>query len=107
MQRVTVVRYRAKPDRIEENEALSRAVFEELREKAPRGVAYALFAEGADFLHLFVNLEADDSSAVTDLASFKAYVREVEARCETPPQATRHASNLLDAYGFAWVLAPA
>src|SRR5258708_650556 len=42
MQRVTLVRYAAKPDRAAENETLARAVFAELRAAAPDHVAYAL-----------------------------------------------------------------
>ena len=39
MQRVTLVRYTTKPDRAAENEALSRAVFAQLRTAPPEGVA--------------------------------------------------------------------
>jgi hypothetical protein len=106
MQRVTLVRYRVRPGQAEENEALARAVFRELEGEAPQGVAYALFRDGEDFLHLFVNLKADDSTPVTELASFKAYVKDIDSRCETPPQATRLALGLKDAYGFAALLAP-
>ncbi len=89
MQRVTLVRYAAKPDRAEENETLARAAFAELQAKAPDRVAYALFRDGVDFVHLFINLEADDSSPVTELASFKAYAKDVAERCQAPPQVTR------------------
>ena len=65
MQRVTLVRYTAKPEQAAENETLARAVFAELQAKAPARVAYALFKDGLEFLHLFVNLEKDDSSPVT------------------------------------------
>lgn len=67
MQRVTLVRYTAKPDRAEENQALSLAVFSELKITKPEHVAYAVFRDGADFVHLFVNLREDDSAAVTEL----------------------------------------
>jgi hypothetical protein len=46
MQRGTIVRYTAKPDRADENEALSRAEFAELREKDPSGIADALYRAG-------------------------------------------------------------
>jgi hypothetical protein len=52
---VTLVRYTAKPDRADENEALSRAVFKELKAMAPAHVTYALFRNGLEFAHLFVN----------------------------------------------------
>lgn len=101
MQRVTMVRYAVKTDRAAENEALSRAVFEELRATAPRGVGYGLFRNGDDFVHLFVNLRDDSSDAVTELASFKAYQAGLLDRCVTPPQPTRLSLEHLDSYGLA------
>ena len=100
MQRVTMVRYTAKPGRADENETLSKAVFAELRAAAPDHVAYALFRDGLDFVHLFVNAEADDSNAVTELASFKAFTSDINARCEAPPETTRLALNLVESYGL-------
>jgi hypothetical protein len=107
MQRVTLVRYRAKPDRANENEALSRAVFDELRAKAPDNVAYALFRDGLDFVHLFINLEADDSSTLTELPSFKAFSRDGAERFEAPPDVTRLGLDLIESYGLARTMAPA
>lgn len=105
MQRVTLVRYAAKPERADENEALSRAVFAELRAKAPADVFYALFREGDDFVHLFVNLAADDSEAVTELPTFKAYAQGVSERCVAPPQPLRLGATLLEAYGAGAMMA--
>ena len=73
MQRVTLVRYTAKPDRVAENERLARAVFAELRQAAPPHIAYALFRNGTEFVHLFINTRDDDASALLGLAGFKAY----------------------------------
>lgn len=106
MQRVTLVRYTAKPDRAAENEALSRAVFAELKAAAPDHVAYALFRDGAEFVHLFVNTEADDSSAVTELPSFKIYAKDVVERCEAPPEPMRLSLRLLQSYGLISAMAP-
>lgn len=100
MQRVTMVRYQVKPGRAEENEALSRAVFAELRAKAPESVAYAVFRDGAEFVHLFVNTAADDAETLVGLASFKAYARDIAGRCEAPPEQTRLSLELLEAYGM-------
>ena len=107
MQRVTFVRYTTKPNRAAENEALARAVFAELKAAAPGNVAYALFRDGATFVHLFVNVETDDSIALTELSSFKAFSKNVEERCEAPPEVIRLSLHLLEAYGLASVLAPA
>jgi hypothetical protein len=86
MQRVTLVRYTTKPEHAAENEALSRAVFAQLRGASPNDVAYALLRDGNDFIHVFLNLKADEG----DIAD----------RCEVTPQVTRLAANLVDCFGF-------
>jgi hypothetical protein len=100
MQRVTLVRYAAKPDRAAENETLARAVFAELKAAAPDHLAYALFRDGVNFVHLLINVHADDSSPLTELPSFKAYAKDVLARCEAPPEQTRLGLHLLESYGL-------
>ena len=100
MQRVTLVRYTAKAGRAAENERLSKAVFAELKASGPDHVAYALFRNGSEFLHLFVNLKDDDSSPVTELPTFKAFGRDIAERCEAPPEVTRLGLELVDSYGF-------
>lgn len=101
MQRVTMVRYSARPGEADANEALSRAVFDQLRAEQPAGVAYALLREGDAFVHLFVNLREDSSEAVTGLASFQAFQRDFEARCQGAPDVQRLGMGLVEAYGFA------
>ena len=100
MQRVTLVRYAARPDRADENEALSRAVFTDLRANAPPGLVYSLFRDGLDFVHLFINVEDDAAEGLTELAAFKAYVADIASRCQAPPQVTRIDMNLLESYGL-------
>src|ERR1700712_2810903 len=82
MQRITLVRYKTKPDRADENEALARAVHRDLRAAAPNGLAYLLFREGTEFVHLFVNTRDDDVEALTGLPAFKAYLANILDRCE-------------------------
>lgn len=100
MQRVTLVRYTTKPDHAAENEALSRQVFAQLRSDPPKGVAYALLRDGNEFIHVFLNLQADESAAVTELPAFKTFGKDIAERCEVPPDVTRVAAQLLDCYGF-------
>jgi hypothetical protein len=100
MQRLTLVRYTVKPDQITANEALSRAVFRELRGGTPKDVTYALFKKDADFVHLFLNLRADNSDAVTALPSFKAYSKDVASRCAGPIEQIRLGLDLVDSYGL-------
>ena len=101
MQRVTLVRYTTKPDRAAENEALSRAVFAQLRNAPPDGVAYALFRDGNEFIHVFLNFREDESAPVTELPAFKAFEKGMPERCDVPPKATRLAVQLVDSYGFS------
>lgn len=101
MQRATLVRYTVKSGRAAENEALSRRVFAELHECRPDAVAYALLRNEDEFIHVFVNLQADDSASVTELPSFKAFERDLVERCEIRPEVTRLAANMIENYGFA------
>ena len=102
MARVTMVRYTTKPERSAENEALARAVFSELHEKKPAGIAYGLFKEpdGVSFVHVFINLAEDSSDAVTELPTFKAFEKTIRERCATPPAPARISADLFDSYGL-------
>ena len=55
MRRV-MVRYRVKPERVEENEQLVREVYEELGQRRPAGFRYGTFKleDGVSFVHLAV-----------------------------------------------------
>jgi quinol monooxygenase YgiN len=101
MQRLTLVRYAAKPDRADENEALARAVHAELRAMAPTGLAYLLFRDNTEFVHLFVNAREDNAEALTNLPAFKAYSANIQDRCEAPPEQTRLSVTLLESYGLS------
>ncbi|HMI18357.1 MAG TPA: hypothetical protein VK533_02300 [Sphingomonas sp.] len=103
MQRVTIVRYKVKPEAVAENEALSHAVFDRVRRDRPQGVSYGLFkeADGQSFVHVFVNLLDDNSDAVTGLAEFDAFGSHLSARCEIPPEVSRGSVELVDSYGFS------
>ena len=84
MRRV-MVRYKVKPDRVEENERYIRAVFDELKAGAPDGVRYASFKldDGASFMH-FASLEGD-GNPLQELSAFKAFTADIGARCDEPP----------------------
>jgi hypothetical protein len=100
MPRVTLVRYTTRPDRAAENEALARAVFGQLRSAPPEDVAYALFRDGNEFLHVFLNLKEDDGTPVTELPAFKAFSANIGERCEERPKPMRVAAQLVESYGF-------
>ena len=107
MQRVTMVRYTAKPAAADENERLSRAVFAELRQTQPSGVAYTLCRAGDAFTHVFITFVDDSSDAVTDLPSFKAFEHNAVEGWLSPPAATRLSVDVIEAYGFEPALAVA
>ena len=107
MPRIALIRYSTKPDRAQENETLSRAVFQELQRTRPADVAYALFRDGEDFVHLFVNLKDDESASLTELASFKAFAKDSGARYVADPDVMRLNPTLVAAYGFEAALQPA
>ena len=84
MRRV-MVRYKVKPDRVEENERYIRAVFEELKAGTPDGVRYASFklADGASFMHI-ASIEGD-GNPLQELSAFKAFTADIGERCDEPP----------------------
>lgn len=101
MQRVTLVRYTTKPGRADENEKLSSAVFDELRQAAPDNLTYMLFRNGNDFVHLFVNFAADDATQLTDLPAFQRFQKDIAGRCDVPPDALRLQGTMVDSYRLA------
>ncbi|MBV8190766.1 MAG: hypothetical protein JOY64_33455 [Alphaproteobacteria bacterium] len=82
----TLVRYRVRPDQADENQRLSAAVFKELQQKAPEGLAYAVFRlPDGTFVHL-ASLE-DGASPLSNLEAFQTFSRGVRERCVEPPVA--------------------
>ncbi len=100
MPRMTLVRYATKPEHADENDALSRAVYDELRAAAPPHIAYATFRNGADFVHVLINSKTDSADAVIELPSFKTYLKDIGARCAAPPETVRVDFELIGAYGL-------
>lgn len=85
----TMVRYRVKPERAEENVALVHAVYAELARKQPEGLHYATFRlpDGVSFLHLVV--ETDEPGRILGTVdAFGAFQADIEGRCDEPPDAT-------------------
>jgi hypothetical protein len=83
MRRV-VVRYRVRPDRVEENERLVRAVYEELAGVQPEGLRYATVKldDGVTFVHVAVH---ERDNPLPGLASFRAFSESIGERCDEPP----------------------
>jgi hypothetical protein len=78
-----LVRYRAKPDRIDENERLIGAVFRELQAKAPPDVRYLVLrlSDGT-----FCHLVEDGSKTIPSLDAFVAFRHGAEERRLDEPQ---------------------
>jgi quinol monooxygenase YgiN len=82
-----MIRYKVKPDRVADNEAYVRKVYEELKRSAPAGLRYATFRldDGVSFVHL-VSYESETSNqALTALPAFKAFTAQIKERCEEQP----------------------
>ena len=84
----TLVRYTAKPNKADENQRLSAAVFDELQEKAPAGLRYAVFRLPDDtFVHL-ASLE-DGATPLSTLDPSAPSQTGVRERCAEPPEAAQ------------------
>jgi hypothetical protein len=86
MRRV-MVRYRVKPERVKENEALVRAVYDELARARPAGLRYATVKldDGVSFVHLASVETADGHNPLSELAAFCEFQREIGDRCDQAP----------------------
>jgi hypothetical protein len=84
MRRV-MVRYKVKPERVAEHEALVRAVFDELARTAPPGLRYGAYKQpdGVSFVH--VAFVAAERNPLDDCAAFKAFTANIRERCDDPP----------------------
>jgi hypothetical protein len=97
---VAIVRYKSKPDRADENEALVEKVFAELEANGPTGLRYASFrlADGVSFVHV-ASVETDDgTNPLTQTRPFAEFVREIGDRCEEGPAASE--ATLVGSYRF-------
>ena len=80
----TIVRYRVKPGRAEENAQLVRAVYEELASVAPPDFRYATFRDGDAFTHV-----AFGDFKLSSVEAFRRFSEDIAERCDEPPQPQR------------------
>lgn len=81
-----LVRYKTKPESAEDNERLTRAVFDELSAKAPEGIRYLALRQGdGTFVHVF--MAEPGAPAMMEFASFRAFQDGIKERCVEPPAA--------------------
>jgi hypothetical protein len=86
--RSVMVRYRVKPDRVAENEALVRAVYEELRDTTPEGLRYATFRlpDGVSFVHFALEaISGDEPSRLSTVDAFRRFQENIADRLEEGP----------------------
>ena len=83
--RHVMVRYRIKPDRVAENEALVRAVYEELARAQPEGFRYATLKlpDGVSFVHIAE--AADGPNPLATIAAFQRFQEGMGERADEPP----------------------
>lgn len=95
-----VVRYRPKPDRADENQALVERVFAELAETDPGGLRYATLrlADGT-FVHI-ADVEGD-TNPLAETAAFGEFQQDLLARCEDGEGPNPQEATLVGSYGFA------
>jgi hypothetical protein len=95
-----MVRYKVKPDRAAENEALVRAVYEELQRTRPAGLHYATFAldDGVSFVHLSSIETEDGRNPLADVEAFARFQEGIGDRCEEAPAV----AQLREIGSFQW-----
>jgi hypothetical protein len=84
---VTVVRYKTKPDRADENQALIEAVFAELDAERPEGLRYLnlRLGDGVSFVHVASIETPDGANPLAAMPAFGAFQKDIADRCEEPP----------------------
>ncbi|HEY3786154.1 MAG TPA: hypothetical protein VGL55_12795 [Steroidobacteraceae bacterium] len=85
--KLTVVRYRMRPETADENQRLIEAVFQELRDRPREGVRYlALRLSDDAFVHFSIADTEDGASPIPRLEAFRSFQSELKQRCSEPPQ---------------------
>ncbi|WP_426421208.1 hypothetical protein [Bradyrhizobium genosp. A] len=86
--RTVVVRYKVKPEKVEENQRLIEGVFVELHAKSPGGLQYlALRLEDGSFVHLASM--ADNAPSLATFTAFQEFRRHADDRRLTAPESQR------------------
>jgi hypothetical protein len=87
--KMTVVRYKTKPELAEENARLIQAVFQELGAKSPDDVRYlCIRLSDNTFVHFSIAETKDGASPIPRLDAFRSFQSGLKERCTEPPQQT-------------------
>lgn len=100
--KTTIVRYKVKPDRAEENKEYIRRVFEELDASKPDGLRYVSFnlADGVSFVHIAVVETVDGENPLPKTAAFKDFIADIKDRCDEPPAPS--SAEIVGSYRLFW-----
>ena len=100
--KTTIVRYKVKADKAEENRAFIRRVFDELDASKPEGLRYVSFNldDGVSFIHIAVVESEDGENPLPETSAFKDFIADIKDRCEEPPAA--HSADIVGSYRLFW-----
>ncbi len=98
----TVVRYKVKADRADENRQYIKKVFAQLDENKPDGLRYVSFNldDGLSFVHIAVVETADGKNPLPETTAFQDFVSDIKDRCDEPPVATK--ADIVGSYRLFW-----
>ena len=98
----TVVRYKDKADRADENRQYIKKVFAQLDENKPDGLRYVSFNldDGLSFVHIAVVETADGKNPLPETSAFQDFVSDIKDRCDEPPVATK--ADIVGSYRLFW-----
>jgi hypothetical protein len=70
----TLVRYKIKPEQVQENARLIKLVFQELKAKSPDGARYVVLQlDDGTFVHFATVESTDGAHPITSLEAFRAF----------------------------------
>lgn len=100
--KTTIVRYKVKADRAEENRDFIHHIFDELDENKPDGLRYVSFNldDGVSFIHIAVVESEDGGNPLPETSAFKNFIADIKDRCEEPPAA--YSADIVGSYRLFW-----
>jgi hypothetical protein len=86
---MSLIRYKTKPGRGDENQRLVGNVYAELAERDPGGIRYATLRldDGLTFIHVFMTDTDDRPSPLSTIAAFNEFQKGLADRCSEQPLA--------------------
>ena len=98
----TVVRYKVKADRADENRQFIKKVFAQLDANKPDGLRYVSFNldDGLSFVHIAVVETADGKNPLPETPAFQDFVSDIKDCCDEPPVATK--ADIVGSYRLFW-----